>query len=474
MSIVGDVEKRRNSSNSPIDSDGLHSESFVGLLDLLADIKGGGCDLNATYFHKEYPLELLPWEIKRVVTALEEVVNCPVELAVQAALSAISVSVGAFHQTRRFQTGGLQPITLAQVGSAISGDRKSTVDSEALGGIREAVRELNHLARTNSDQPKIIYWSTQDMTVEGACDAYNNSPVLSINSTDGASFLFSHSMSAEKKSQSIASFTQWWDGIGTTVIRAKGNKDVQNPRLDISLMLQPHFFQQFMSDELFLAQGFAARFLLHPSKSKQGSRFINKTANFSVSREIIEEFRKKTAMFFKEGIHQFEEGRDRFLIKISEDANERLIEFYDEVERIMAPNQPLHGDPYAQRVIEHAIRLSALFVAFDKRDVVEETDVLTGIGLAKHYLAVWYGVRWYATESGKAAAARELLIKLIHKYDSEELINVRKVQQAFNLNRSMLDPLLEVLEDIGTIRFIEFNNKRKPKSFRIVDLGPLS
>jgi hypothetical protein len=474
MSIVGNVEKRRDSLDSPKSSGSQQSEHFVGLSDLLADIKGGGCDLNATHFHKEFPLELLPWEIQRVVTAMEEVVNCPVELAVQAALSAISVSVGAFHQTERFQTGGLQPITLAQVGSAISGDRKSTVDSAALGGIREAVRELNYLARTNSDQPKIIHWSTQDMTVEGACDAYNTSPVLSINSTDGASFLFSHSMSAEKKSQSIASFTQWWDGIGTTVIRAKGNKDVQNPRLDISLMLQPHFFQQFMSDELFLAQGFAARFLLHPSKSRQGSRFIDKTADFSASRKIIDEFRKKTAMFFKEGIHQFEEGKDRFVIKISEVANERLIEFYDEVERIMAPNQPLHGDPYAQRVIEHAIRLSALFVAFDKRNIVEERDVLTGIGLARHYLVVWYGVKWFATESGKAASARELLTKLLHRFEGEELINVRRVQQAFNLNRSVLDPLLDVLDDMGAIRFMEFNNKRKPKSFRFGDFGLIS
>jgi len=466
MTFVEDVEVCRNSTDVLKNNDTNAFSDFVDLLTMLKEAESAAANIDRE-FHLQYPSHLLPTEIRKVVSAAVSVVNCPEELAVQSVLNTLSVCIGAFHDTTGFRKGGTQPVTLAQAGSAISGDRKSSVDNTVLKGIRQAAAEMNDAAKKNSDEPKLIVWSTGDTTVEGAASAFTTSPVLTINSTDGASFLYSHSMKDDQKAQTIATLTQWWDGIGGTVIRVKGIKDVNDPRLDICLMFQPEFFNRFVSDDLFSKQGFAARFLYHPSQSKQGTRFISLQDDITSAQEVISKFHKKTGLFFKDAVHGFETGDDRILIERTSEAESLLTDYYNEVESLLGEDQPLHGDPYAQRIIEHAVRLASLFVGFDERSSVTPEDIKPAIQLSKHYLAVWHGIRCRAATNVVEAEAKELLTKIVHKYGYDEYIEVRELQQFTRKKRGQLDPLLSELADSGAIEFVEDNSRGKPKYIRL-------
>lgn len=471
--FVEDVEVRSNGGDCVKPTDTNAFSNFVDLLTMLKEAENAAANIERE-FHLPYPLHLLPAEVREVVSAAVAVVNCPEELAVQSVLNTLSVCIGAFHDATVFRRGGTQPITLAQAGSAISGDRKSSVDNTVLKGVRQAAAELNDAAKKNSDEPKLIVWTTGDTTVEGAASAFATSPVLTINSTDGASFLYSHSMKDDQKAQTLATLTQWWDGIGGSVIRAKGNKDVDEPRLDICLMFQPEFFNRFITDDLFSKQGFAARFLYHPSKSKQGTRFISLQDDVTSAQEVISLFHKKTGSFFRDAVHGFEAGHDRILISRTPEAESLLINYYNEIESLMAADQPLHGDPYAQRIIEHAVRLASLFVGFDERSSVTPEDIKPAIQLSKHYLAVWHGIRCRAATNVVEAEAKELLTKIVHKYGFDGYIEVRRVMQDFRMKRKHLDSLLGELADSGAIEFGEDNTRGKPKYIRVGMLGLLN
>ena len=466
MTFVENVEVCRNSADGLKSSDINASSHFVDLLAMLKEAEKVAANIERE-FHLPYPSQLLPTEIREVVSAAVALVNCPEELAVQAVLNALSVCIGSSHDTTGFRKGGTQPVTLAQAGSAISGDRKSSVDNTVLKGIRLAAAEMNDAAKKKSNEPRLIVWSTGDTTVEGAASAFATSPVVTINSTDGASFLYSHSMKDEQKAQTIATLTQWWDGIGGTVIRAKGNKDVNNPRLDMCLMFQPEFFNRFVTDDLSGKQGFAARFLYHPTQSKQGTRFINPEDDIKPALTVISAFHKKTNVFFRDGINGFEAGDDRILIERTPEAESLLVDYYNEVESLLAPDQPLHGDPYAQRIIEHAIRLASLFVGFDERSSVTPADIQPAIQLSKHYLAVWHGIKCRAATDVLEAEAKELLTKIIYKYEQDDYVEVRQVMQDFKMKRNKIDPLLSELADCGAIEFGEDNARGRPKYIRI-------
>ena len=466
MTFVEDVEICRNSADGLKINDTNTSGGFVDLLTMLKGAEKAATNIERE-FHLPYPLQLLPTAIREVVSAAVAVVNCPEELAVQSVLNTLSVCIGAFHDTTGFRKGGTQPITLAQAGSAISGDRKSSVDNTVLKGIRQAAGQMNDAAKKDNNDPKLIVWSTGDATVEGAAGAFATSPVLTINSTDGASFLYSHSMKDDQKPQTIATLTQWWDAIGGTVIRVKGIKDVNDPRLDICLMFQPEFFNRFVSDSLFSEQGFAARFLYHPSMSKQGTRFISLEDDITSAQEVMKVFHEKTGVFFKDGINGFKAGDDRILIERTPEAESLLTDYYNEVESLLGKDQPLHGDPYAQRIIEHAVRLASLFVGFDGRPSVTPEDIQPAIQLSKHYLAVWHGIRCRAATDSTEAEAKELLTKIVSKYGYDDYIEVRSVMQDFKMKRKRLDPLLWELADSGAIEFGEDNTRGKPKYIRL-------
>ena len=466
MTFVEEVEICRNSTDGVKRSDLSASGDFVELLTMLKEAENAAANIERE-FHLPYPLQHLPTEIREVVSAAVAIVNCPEELAVQSVLNTLSVCIGAFHDATVFRRGGTQPITLAQAGSAISGDRKSSVDNTVLKGVRQAAAELNDAAKKNSDEPKLIAWTAGDTTVEGAASAFATSPVLTINSTDGASFLYSHSMKDDQKAQTLASLTQWWDGIGVPVFRAKVIKDINDPRLDVCLMFQPEFFNRFVADDLFSKQGFAARFLYHPSKSKQGTRFISLQDDVTSAQEVISLFHKKTGSFFRDAVHGFEAGHDRILISRTPEAESLLIDYYNEIEALMAADQPLHGDPYAQRIIEHAVRLASLFVAFVERPSVTPEDIQPAIQLSKHYLSIWHGLRCRAKTDVRHSNAVDLLRRMVQRYPDRSLIDVREMCQAFGFRRDYVDPLLDELENLGAIEVRAVTNRRTRKTITV-------
>ena len=127
----------------------------------------------------------------------------------------------------------------------------------------------------------------------------------------------------------------------------------------------------------------------------------------------------------------------------------------------------MHGDPYAQRIIEHAVRLASLFVGFDERSSVTPEDIQPAIQLSKHYLAVWHGIRCRGATDVLEAEARELLTKIIYKYGHDNYIEVREVQKYTRKRRKQLDPLLNELADCGALEFGGDNTRGRPKYIRV-------
>ncbi|MDA9219568.1 hypothetical protein N9O79_02480 [Luminiphilus sp.] len=78
MNFVEDIEICRNSADGLKSNDTSASSDFVDSLTMLKEAESAAANIKRE-FHLPYPLQLLPTEIREVVSAALAVVNCPEE-----------------------------------------------------------------------------------------------------------------------------------------------------------------------------------------------------------------------------------------------------------------------------------------------------------------------------------------------------------------------------------------------------------
>ena len=388
------------------------------------------------------PLNHLPEPLREVVKAVEARVQCPVELAFQGVMSALSIAASTNLDVRSFTGNDRVPMTLMIMSSAISGDRKSSSDSLCHKGIRNAANEINKY------EP--LHWLGSDVTVEGTMKALETSPVMAINNSDAASFFNSHSLQKERRSQTIAFLSDVWSGSAQSHIRSLGNRFVPEPRLSASLLTQAEYMREFLANEQFRLQGLAARFLYLTTVSKQGSRMIDRHNDQAELPCQITQFHENTRTLFHDGVRAFKEEKEREVIEVSKEARHVFRDFYNDIERLSGPSQEYRGNSWAQRAPEHANRLAGLFVAYRSDTEVSFEDAVSGCSLAKHFLDSYITLAAQSRESKDLGRAFELL-EVLRKTGITE---VSKVAQKKSFGKvGEIRPLLYLLEERGLIEW---------------------
>ena len=406
--------------------------------------------------HKALPLNQLPDALKKVIEAVEEWVQCPVELAFQGVMSALSIAVSTNMDVRSFNGYDDLPMTLMILSSAISGDRKSSSDNLCHKGIREAARELS------KDEP--LNWCGSDVTVEGTMKALETSPVIAINNSDAASFFNSHSMQKDKRNQTIAFLSDVWSGSDQSHIRSLGHRAVNEPRLSASLLTQEDYMREFLANEQFRSQGLSARFFYLTTVSKQGTRMIDPHADQAILPDQIKEFHETTRRLMSEGVRAFRAGSPRIVIEMSSDARRVFVDFYNDIEDESGPSQKYRGNPWAQRAPEHANRLAGLFAANRGDTTLSYEDAISGCSLAQHFLDSYISLAAESRESKDLGKAYELL-EVVRRKALNTVSDIARIKSFGNAGD--VRRLLYLLENEGFIEWTR-GQPRKETHFKLL------
>jgi hypothetical protein len=350
--------------------------------------------------------------------------------------------------------GQRRPISEYFVSVAESGDRKSSVDRDALSSIREFEELLHqqkaadHLAYRNSHDS----WEGERKRVLGARDldrlqreqelhAVGPEPQIPLSemitcpeptfegltrlfaigraslglfSDEGGQFLGGFGMSQDNRLKTSAALSNLWDGEPLKRVRAgDGSSYFPGRRLSLHLLVQPNVASLLLGDQMLAGQGLLSRMLVCAPASLAGSRFW---------REPPTE-RDEALLFFDQRLRAILEtplplrpGTLNELqppaIGLTPDARKLWISFSDHVEEQLFAGAALASiRPFGAKVAEHAARLGAVLTLVEDLDAVDldVTHLASGIELVQYNVTEWLRLHDAAQTRPEIARAQRLL-----------------------------------------------------------------
>jgi hypothetical protein len=324
------------------------------------------------------------------------------------------------HFDVEFAGGRFRPTSLDLITVAESGARKSSVDDQALKGLRDEVeekrkayakreKEIADVEKSNKERtkgekkqnvpealpdPNIILGNG---TLQGIFRTFAQGvSSLALLSDEGGEFLGGYSMKSENRLASLAGLSKFWDG-GTQTYTLRGTEKkaetlvARNCRLSVHLQGQSVAMQPFLTDRLARGQGALARFLIHKPTSTIGTRVTTvekwlkpaDTRAMQAFSQRVRECLSAPHAFWEDG-----ETIKRFGLRLNRAATAVIVDYYNRLETSLAPGAVLEGlSDLANKNHENAARIAGTLAAFDGRDGVDETDMQAGCDIAAYFLS---------------------------------------------------------------------------------------
>lgn len=388
---------------------------------------------------KPYPVQLLGKAMEKVARAIHNKVQAPMSMCAQAVLATASLAVQA-HANVELPTGQIRPVSEFFLAIADSGERKTSVDEEAMRGVIAYEDELREVYNTKQPLFKLAHEDykirqfealrekkkeakklklvavdgkqleevAQDIglepreplppmitcpepTYEGMCKLYEAGlPSLGIYSDEGGQFLGGHGMKEDNRLRSITGISDMWGGKHIKRVRSgDGAKVIANRRLSVNLMMQHEVAQLMLSDPLLKDQGILSRFLTVAPESAAGKRL--KDGFDPADEDSVKAFAQHVLRILRVP-HPLSAGGNGELaprtIRLNPQAKARLLEFAKENELQLGEDG--HYNPikaFGNKMMEHATRLAAIKTLFAdlNAEVVALHEVEEAIGLVKYY-----------------------------------------------------------------------------------------
>ncbi len=260
-----------------------------------------------------FPVEALGSVLSAAAAAIEAKVRAHPAICAVSVLAAANLAVQG-HADVALPSGQSRPISLYFISIAESGDRKSSVDHEALRPIyaREAVlrdqyeaslpsyqndkaahdRAKDTILKANAKADRAVIRQALDRlgpppspplkpsllcsepTFEGLYKLFLlGQPSLGLFSTEGGGFIGGHGMNEEARLRTATGLSRLWDGVAIDRIRAgDGDQILVGRRLSCHLMLQPAVANLLLADEAMADQGLLSRMLTVAPPSLAGTR----------------------------------------------------------------------------------------------------------------------------------------------------------------------------------------------------------
>jgi hypothetical protein len=282
---------------------------------------------------------------------------------------------------------------------SISEDAEAKKLAQKAGDEAEAItRELAQLNRQAIDHrpprlQRVLYSKIPIRQLEQSLA--QNWPAAGLFSDEAAGILNS------KGESDMACLDHLWEGGSIDVVGRTKQESffVHDPRLTLSLMVQPIVFERFVERKGELAKGIGlmSRVLLSRPDTPYGKRIFKRPEDRSTV--WIDRLNKRVQELLSHS-HANIENREstRRTLHFEPDAQKYWEEMYNAVERSMAKKGELENErEFANRFAEHVARLSALFHFFERGEIDSQTanDVAIPKSTVKDANHI---VKWYLNE----------------------------------------------------------------------------
>ena len=355
--------------------------------------------------------------------------QCPSALAAQGVLAVASLESQRLADVR-LPYGQTRPLSLFFVTIAASGDRKSTVDNEALIPVRMHERNLKQKYETAHVAWSVSYsaWAAQhkkienDRSLDRPCReaqlaALGKAPfepikplltvpeptvealakhwpilpgALGLFSAEGGQMTGGHGFGPDHRLKTAAALSTLWDGSGIRRLRAgDGITNLAGRRLALHLMVQPDVATAFLSEPILRDQGLLSRLLVAAPESLAGTRIWRETP-----KDLHPPMRRYIGVVL--GLLEFpalaanEAGNELMprTIELSAEANAAWVAFHDQIESAMVQDGALeYLRDVAGKAAENAARIAAVLTIVETPDAsIIEADAMT----AGCELMTWY------------------------------------------------------------------------------------
>lgn len=384
-----------------------------------------------------YPVAALG-ALREPAEALASVTEAPVALCAASTLAAAALAAQGHRNAETLS--GTAPASLFLLTVAESGERKSTADRLAMRGVRDFEADLctdydierdlwrdahemwkASRARILADKKADAASKRADLkalgpepsaplkphivasapTIEGITKHLPELRAsLGVMTEEGGALIGGHSMKAENRLATCATFSAMWDGAPLDRWRAgDGVESYTGRRFSAHILVQPVAAEALLSDPMANGQGLLARFLTCRPASRIGSRLrMERDARAEAQ---IGSFAARIRALLSRDLPLADGRRNELappVLPLSVEARAVLTDFAREVERAQGPGGPFEdARAFASKTAEHAARLAAVLTVFADPDAPEVTGA-TMAGATEI-------ATFYATEAARLADA---------------------------------------------------------------------
>jgi hypothetical protein len=385
-----------------------------------------------------YPVDALG-PLADAARALAAKVQAPLAIAGQSVLAAASLGAQALSDVE-LPFGQRRPLSIFAITIAASGDRKTTVDNEALSSIRARERELridydaqiaehccaksaweaqkrkieNDRSLATVDDRKVELAAlgpepaaplvpillAPEPTLEGLVKAWVNAPgSLGLFSSEGGQLTGGHGFSPDHRLKTATGLSTLWDGAGVRRMRAgDGLTDLRGRRLAAHIMIQPDAATAFLGDPTLRDQGLLSRLLIAYPESLAGSRFFRGPTP-EQDTEIARYQARLLALL--RAVSPTSSELEPRAVPLSQAARKVWIAFYDKVEHDLKDDGPLADiRDVAAKAAEQAARIAGVLAVFEDPDVVTIDELVVANACRL--------VTWHLNEAARLSAVARL------------------------------------------------------------------
>jgi hypothetical protein len=380
-----------------------------------------------------FPNDALGDVLGSAARAIHDRVRAPLAICAQSVLATATLAVqGHVDIVLPIGNGRAKPVSSDFVTVALSGDRKSESDYQAMWPIEkhekklreeydsELPQYLNDKEAWEATRKKIL--ATKKVTREEIKEKLNalgppplaplqpiltcpeptyeglwklfatGYPSLGLFSTEGGQFIGGHGMSEDNKLKTASGLSDVWDGKPMRRVRAgDGASILPGRRLSMHLMVQPEVADILFGDALLVGQGMLSRMLTTAPDSIAGSREWRE--EHPSTDHALKRYGARLLDILERPLPLVENKNNELApvpLSLSMAARDRFIKFHDYVERSIRSGgvlEPVRG--LANKLPEHAARMAAVLTCVGDIDsqAVGFEMMTAGIAIAEHYAA---------------------------------------------------------------------------------------
>jgi putative DNA primase/helicase len=291
----------------------------------------------------------------------------------------------------------------------------------------------------------------KDITLEALQREYvTNTPFLAMINSEGGIFFNGYSMNNDNAYASLAKLCDLVDGEPIDVKRVQnGNIKLFNKALAIWLSVQPEVGKDFIRNGRATSQGFLPRCLLSQATEMAGTRF--QETPYSTVKQLREVYYTPYCNRIKEVMETPYNPKldnalelDRPHITLMVNAEERLFEFYKQIEREQQQGKAYYyHKSFAGKAMQRVVQIATLFTLYEGKHFVEKSYIEQAITIVTWHLKEAMRIidgesdaslPPYDTERGLAENLRRYLFEKVF-VNGNQNFNLRDLQNRLTRNK---------------------------------------